>query len=73
MEKAREQERGPGHRPEILHLLGSGGMTEDEARELARGLVRRARREGGSHETEGTAPSPQEVRRRRETRRQRQA
>lgn len=73
MEKSTEHKRGPGHRPEVLDLLGSGGMTEDDARELARRLVRRAREEGGSHDPEAAAPSPQEVRRRREARRDRQA
>lgn len=73
MERAGEQERGFKHRPHILDLIGAGGMSEEEARELAHRLVRRAREEGGSHEPEVAAPSPEEVRARREARRRREA
>jgi len=73
MEKAGEQGYGFGHRPEIFDLLGSGRMSEEEAREFAQRLVRRARDEGGEREPEATAPPPEEVRRRREARRGRHA
>ncbi len=71
MEKAGERESGFGHRPRVFDLLGGGGMPEEEARGLAHRLVQRARGEGGTHEPEAAAPSPHEVRRRRESRRKR--
>ena len=63
----REQDRGFRRRPKILEYLGAGGMPEEEARELAEDLVRRARAETGRF-TEGPAPSPDEVREHREVR-----
>lgn len=73
MERARDQERGFKHRPHLLDLTGSGGMPEEEAREVASRLVRRAREEGGRHEPEAQAPSPEEVRARRQARRGRES
>lgn len=65
-----------GHVPgEVLrHAVGSRGLPEEEARELAARLVRRARKEVGVHrEPDAPAPSPEEVRARREARRRREA
>lgn len=73
MERAREQERGFSHRPHFLDLIGAGGMPEVEARELAYRLVKRAREEGGGRAPEAAAPSPEEVRARREARRRRES
>lgn len=72
MERYRGQERGFEQRPHLLDLLGSGGLPEEEAEEFARKLVRRAREEGGRHKPEAAAPSPKEVRARREARRRRE-
>jgi hypothetical protein len=60
-----QQAKGFGSRPKILEYLGTGGMAEADARELAEALVRRARSEAGRL-TEGEAPPPNEVRERRE-------
>ncbi len=73
MERSREQERGFKQRPHLFDLLGSGGLPEEEAHEFARKLVRRAREEGGRHEPEAAAPSPEEVRAKREARRRRES
>lgn len=72
MERAREQERGFKRQPRILDLIGSGGMPEEEAEELAREIVRKVRAESGERITEGPAPSPEEVKARREARRRRE-
>ncbi len=45
MERVGEQLHGLGQRPKVLDVLGSGGMPEQEAREPARLLLRRARKE----------------------------
>lgn len=47
MEKAGEQFCGFSYRPHFLDLIGAGGLPEEEARELAYRLVKRAREEGG--------------------------
>ena len=60
-----QQAKGFGSRPKILEYLGTGGMTEADARELAEALVRRSRSEGGRF-IEGEPPTPDEVRERRE-------
>lgn len=65
-----------GHVPgeALRDAIGSGGLPEEEARELAARLVRRARKEGDVHrEPEAPAPSSEEVRARREARRRREA
>lgn len=61
------QERGFKRRPRILDYLGAGNMEESEARDLACQLTRRARQESSRH-VEGSAPDPDEVRERRESR-----
>lgn len=73
MERAGEQEHGFKHRPHLLDLIGARGMPEEEARKLAYRLVKRAREEGGGHAAEAAAPSPEEVRARREARRRRES
>lgn len=72
MERAGKRERGFEPRPYILDLLGSGGLPEEAADELARRIVRKVRAERGERITEGPAPSPEEVRARREARRRRE-
>lgn len=67
----REQGYVPGEA--LSDVIGSGGLPEEEARELATRLVRRARKEGGVREPEVPAPSPEEVRARREARHRREA
>lgn len=47
-------------------------MPEEEAEELAREIVRKVRAESGERITEGPAPSPEEVKARREARRRRE-
>lgn len=49
------------------------GLPEEEADALASEAVHRARREIGREETGLSAPSPEEVRRRRDERREREA
>lgn len=73
MERAGEQERGFKQRPHLLDLPGSGGVPEEETYEFARKLVRRARDEGCRYEPEAAAPSPEEVRARRQARRRRES
>ena len=60
-----EQKCGFSQRPHFLDLVGAGGLAEEEARELAYRLVKRAE--------EAAAPSPEDVRARRETSRPRQS
>jgi len=52
--------RGISGRPRIFDLLGTGPLSEEEARENAEALVRRARG-GVGHSVEGSAPDPDEV------------
>ncbi len=73
MERAGEQERGFKPRPYILDLIGSGGLPEEEAEEEARKIVRKVRAESGERITEGPAPTPEEVKARREARRRRES
>lgn len=73
MERAKKEERGFARKPHLLDLIGTGGMPEEEADELAYRLVRRARGEIGAQPPEAEAPSPEEVRRRREARRRRES
>jgi polyhydroxyalkanoate synthesis regulator phasin len=60
-----QQDKGFGSRPKILEYLGTGDLSQDNARGFASELVRRARSEGGRF-VEGVAPAPGEVRERRE-------
>ncbi|MBA3704128.1 MAG: hypothetical protein M3514_03820 [Actinomycetota bacterium] len=61
----RASDKGFSKRPEILDLLGAGGMNEGEAREFSYEVVRNLR--GLSyHHPEGQAPDPDEVRKHRE-------
>jgi hypothetical protein len=69
MAERRPQERGVSRRPKILDYIGAGGMDEEQARHHAYEVVRRAREEG-SRMPEGPAPSPDEVRERREVQQQ---
>lgn len=55
-------------RPRILDYIGAGGLSDDEAREFAHDLVRRARSEVTPRHTEAPAPEPKAVRERREER-----
>lgn len=66
------REHGFSRRPKVLDLVGAGGMSEGEARDLAYRLVRRAREEGGKHAPEASAPSSEEVREQRKARRRRE-
>ncbi len=59
------QEQGFSRRPTILDYIGAGASSEDEARDFARDVVRRARSEG-FHYPEAPAPDPEAVRRGRE-------
>lgn len=67
------RERGYVPGEALRDVIGSGGLPEEEARELATRLVRRARREGDVREPEAPAPSPEEVRARREALSRREA
>lgn len=62
-----EESRGISRRPRILDLLGSGSAPEVQARDDAEAVVRAARGET-SRTIEGSAPDPEEVRERRESR-----
>jgi hypothetical protein len=66
------ERRGISRRPKILDLLGSGRVSEDDARDYAEGFVRDARSQVG-RTIEGPAPDPEEVRERRESRLRRES
>lgn len=61
----RAPDKGFSKRPEILDLLGAGGMNEGEAREFSYEVVRNLRGLSYRH-PEGQAPDPDEVRKHRE-------
>ncbi len=61
----RAPDKGFSKRPEILDLLGAGGMSEGEAREFSHEVVRNLRSLSYRH-PEGPAPDPDEVREHRE-------
>lgn len=65
MTEARRHDRGFSKRPKILDYLGAGGLHEDDARQAATDLVRRARSDSG-RSVEAPAPDPDAVRERRE-------
>lgn len=73
MERAKKEERGFARRPHILDLIGTGGMSEEEADEFACKVVREVRAQGAERVLEAPAPSPEEVRAGREARRRREA
>jgi len=52
--------KGFRRRPIILDYVGAGNLNEDEAKEIAREVVRNAR-SGFERLTEGQAPDPEEV------------
>jgi hypothetical protein len=68
MAQRRSQERGVSRRPKILDYIGAGGYEEPEARKYAEHMVRHARAEASGRSTEGPAPDPDAVRKRREAR-----
>lgn len=71
MADRRAEDKGFRKRPRILDYLGAGGNSESDARDYAGRLVREARSSGGRL-IEGQAPSPDEVRERRDSRRLRE-